>query len=290
MQNFKYPYKIKSIALSHSIEIAYVDEGHGEYTLLMIHGLGSYIPAWRKNIEGLSNQFRCIAVDLPNYGKSSKGDYTFSMRFFADTLTEFINKLELKNVVLIGHSMGAQIAVTLVLYSMIKVEKLVLLAPAGFEVFSEKEKIFFKNLMTPSNIKATPVEQIEANFAANFSDNSLPEDARFMFQDRLLMRSSEKEYDYYCNMIPKCVMGMLEAPIFDQLQNIKIPSLILFGNEDLLIPNKILHPHLSTTQVAKAGNQKIPNSQLHMLSCCGHFITWECSSMVNTHIRIFVDK
>jgi pimeloyl-ACP methyl ester carboxylesterase len=288
MQDLKYPYPVQRIKLRQSIEIAYTDEGQGATTLLMIHGLGSYLPAWRKNIEGLKHQFRCIAMDLPNYGKSSKGDYEFSMHFFATTLMEFIEKLDLKHVVLIGHSMGAQIAVTLSLESNPSIDKLVLLAPAGVEVFSAEEKAFFKGLVTPANIKDTPDEQIEQNFALNFSNNLLPEDARFMLQDRLLMRGSSKEYDYYCNMVPKCVMGMLDAPIFDQLEKINIPCLILYGNEDLLIPNKILHPDLSTRDIAESGQQKITDSQLYMLSPCGHFVQWECAEEVNNLIEQFI--
>ncbi|MCB0654286.1 MAG: alpha/beta hydrolase [Saprospiraceae bacterium] len=288
MEKIKYPYPTKKIHLGKTVRIAYVDEGKGDYTLLMIHGLGSYLPAWQKNIEGLKNHFRCVAVDLPNYGKSSRGDYPFTMNFFARTIVDFIERLQLKNVVLVGHSMGAQIAMTTVLKTRASIQKLVLLAPAGFEVFSAEEKGFFYKSVTPETIKKTSTTQIEQNFALNFFNNELPHDARFMFEDRLRMRADPIEYDHYCRMIPKCVKGMLEAPVFDHLQNINIPTLILFGKGDLLIPNKLLHPDLDSFQVAQSGQQKIHKSNLHMLSGCGHFILWERPGIVNDHISNFV--
>ena len=46
----KYPYPVKKIKLNDGKEIAYMDEGKGDQTILFIHGLGSYAPAWKKNI------------------------------------------------------------------------------------------------------------------------------------------------------------------------------------------------------------------------------------------------
>ncbi|MDO8897890.1 MAG: alpha/beta fold hydrolase [Bacteroidales bacterium] len=67
-----YPFDVKKVQIDENTEIAYIDEGSGKETIIFIHGLGSYLPAWKKNIEGLSSDFRCIAIDLPGYGKSSK--------------------------------------------------------------------------------------------------------------------------------------------------------------------------------------------------------------------------
>lgn len=47
----------------------------------MVHGLGSYLPVYTKLINELQGDYRCIALDLPNYGKSGRGDYAFSMSF-----------------------------------------------------------------------------------------------------------------------------------------------------------------------------------------------------------------
>jgi len=85
MDQIEYPYEVKKVELFNDIELAYVDEGKGDQTIIFIHGLGSYLPAWKNNIEGLMSDYRCIAIDLPGYGYSSKGKYEGSMTFFAKT-------------------------------------------------------------------------------------------------------------------------------------------------------------------------------------------------------------
>ena len=290
MLDFKYPYKTKFINLSNDIRVAYVDEGKGEQTLIFIHGLGSYLPAWQKNIEVLKADYRCIALDLPGYPKSSKGDYPYDMTFFASVVLEMIETLNLKNPVLVGHSMGGQVAITAVLKSPEVLTKLILVDPAGIEVFSETEAMILKSVLTPAGIKNTPVDQIKKNFDVNFATGVTPEDALFMYNDRLYMRDTEKEYDHYCNMIPKCVAGMLDEPVFERLKSIKTPTLIFFGKQDYLIHNKYLHPDLTTEKVAQTAKSQIANSQLFMIDNAGHFAMWDNAEMVNSKIQIFLEN
>ena len=287
MESLVYPYPVQRIQLPENREIAYVEEGKGPYTLVMVHGLGSYLPVYTKLINELQGDYRCIALDLPNYGKSGRGDYAFSMSFFAETLDAFIKELKLEKVILVGHSMGSQVALTLALKKPAYLKGMVLLAPAGIETFTAEQKSWYASVMTPQLVKATPVAQIERNFEVNFHGNKLPEDARFMLEDRLRMRADTQEYDRYCQMIPKCVMGMLNEPVFDRLPDLDVPALIVFGEEDGLIPNRLLHPGLTTRQVAELGRERIRGSVLKMLSPCGHFVPWECPEGIALAVREF---
>lgn len=288
MDAITYPFDTQSVQLSDSISLTYVDEGSGVKTLLFIHGLGSYLPAWQKNITVLRNKYRCIALDLPGYGKSGRGDFAYDMHFFADQVALFMDQLSLKNVTVIGHSMGGQIAMTLALRHPEALEKLVLIAPAGFEQFSDQEKAWFARIYTPELVQATPPPQIERNFALNFHQGIFPDDARFMYRDRLRMRELGPVYQAYCQMIPRCVQGMLNQPVFNQLDQIQHPTLVLYGLGDLLIPNKFLHPDLTTEQVARHGAERLPKATLQLLENCGHFVQWECADRVNESIQTFI--
>ena len=290
MLDFKYPYKTKFVELSNDIKIAYVDEGKGDKTLIFIHGLGSYLPAWKKNIEVLKSDYRCVALDLPGYPKSSKGDYAYNMTFFADVVVEMITELKLKNPVLVGHSMGGQVAMTAALNSENIIQNLILIDPAGIETFTEKEATILKSVLTPEGVKNTSVEQIKKNFDVNFAAGVTPEDALFMYNDRLYMRDTETEYEHYCNMIPKCVSGMLNEPVFERLKDISVPTLILFGEQDYLIPNKYLHPTLTTQQVAESAASQIAKNQLFMIPNAGHFAMWDNAKMVNAKIQHFLEN
>jgi len=98
----KYSYPIKFITIS-DYRIAYIDEGDSRNVLLFIHGLGSYLKAWDRNIPELKKYFRCVAIDLPGYGKSSKQIHSGEISFYTKIIDEIIIKLELKNISLVGH-------------------------------------------------------------------------------------------------------------------------------------------------------------------------------------------
>ncbi len=276
---------LRFIQLPSGIRLAYSDEGNGDTALVFLHGLGSNHKAWQKNTAALSKHFRCLALDLPGYGASDKGDYAFDMSFFARTVREFTDAMHLKKVVLVGHSMGSQIAMHCVLQDSNRWEKLVLLAPAGFETFTEQERAWFQMVYTPALLKATAPEQIRKNFEINFFH--FPADAEFMIQDRLALRETAA-YDAYCNMIPQCVMGMLKEPVYARLPEIKIPTIVLYGENDYLIPNQLLHKGQTTLQIAQSGQSRIPNSSLRLLPQCGHFVQWEAADAVNQAISDFL--
>lgn len=285
--SFLYPYPVRVAHLSNGARMAYIDQGKGPHTLLLVHGLGSYLKGWLKNIEALRHDFRCIAVDLPGYGKSGPHDSPFSMRFFAECLRLLVRHLELRKCWLVGHSMGGQISLTAALQSQEGLEGLILVAPAGFETFTEPEKQWLRNLYAPALLQAMPVDQIRQNFEINFS--RFPDDARFMIDDRLRLREQQAAYQAYSRMIPQCVSAMLEEPVFSRLPSITLPTLILFGEADRLIPNKLIHPTLSTRQIAESGARQLPRGHLHLLPDCGHFAQWEGAAEVNKKIREFVE-
>jgi pimeloyl-ACP methyl ester carboxylesterase len=283
-QDLKYKYEVKYVNLSDDLDVAYVDEGAGEKTLLFIHGLGSYIPAWYKQIDLLKSNYRCVALDLPGYGKSDKPNNSGMMTYYADVLNEFIEKLNLKDFILVGHSMGGQISITYSLMYPNKFEKLILLAPAGIEKFNDGQREWFKEVMTPTLVRLTPVDAIETNFAYNFY--KFPKDAQFMIDDRIAMRTAS-DFNNYCHAISNSVSGMVTQPVIDKLSQIQTETLIIFGENDNLIPNRYLNPG-KTYEVAKVGKDKIKNSKLVMIPKAGHFVAFEKGDEVALEIRNFI--
>lgn len=284
MDDLKYDLPVEKIELSNATKVAYVEQGMGKQTLLFIHGLGSYLPAWNKNFAVLAQDYHCVAIDLPGYGKSSKGNYEFTMTYYAQIIKEFVAKKGLKNIVLVGHSMGGQIALTTALQYPDLVEKLVLIAPAGFEPFNKGERSWFSNVMTPDAVRLTPVDQIRTNLAYNFYN--MPDDAEFMYDDRVAMRTAT-DFNGYVYAVAESVKGMVEQPIYDFLPRIKQPTLAIFGANDNLIPNRYLHPG-KTEKVAQDGISKMPNGHLIMLEKTGHFAQFETPDKVNAAIKDFL--
>jgi len=279
-----YPYTVKKIQLSSGCNLAYIDEGQGDRTLVFVHGLGAYALCWKKNIEYLKNYYRCIAIDLPGNGLSDHGDYLYSMSFFAESVYDFINRLGLKNVCLAGHSMGGQTSIIAVLQHANFVEDLILCAPAGFEIFTASEKQLYQaalNLLDHFSNEESKLQQImKTCFYRN------PSQANEMITDLVAIMQTYP-VNAYKKMIEGCVNGMLDEPVLEKLHLIKQRTLILFGEHDAVIPNKLLH-HTTTRKIAEHAVAQMPNATLQMIPEAGHFLQWEKADAVNSAIKGFL--
>lgn len=284
MADLDYGVPTKSITIKDDVQIAYTDQGKGSETILFIHGLASYIPAWKKNITDLQSEYRCVAIDLPGYGKSSKGNFNVSMDFFADVIFDFCTAMNIKNIVLAGHSMGGQIAISTALKYPDLVTKMILIAPAGFETFNKGQRQWFRDVMTVDGVRLTTVEQIRVNYAYNFYD--MPDDAQFMVDDRINIRAAS-DFSAYCYHITQGVNAMVDSPVFDFLHLVKQPTLCVFGANDNLIPNRFLNGG-PTAKFAKAGAEKMPNCTLQMIDKAGHFVMFEKPNDVNNLMKSFL--
>lgn len=83
--------------------------GRGDTTLLFVHGAFIDMNYWKSQIEFFKNKYRVVVMDLPGHGKSGKNRDVWTMQEYGKDVCEVINQLELKNVVMIGHSMGGSI-------------------------------------------------------------------------------------------------------------------------------------------------------------------------------------
>ncbi|GHB51707.1 alpha/beta fold hydrolase [Mongoliitalea lutea] len=282
-ESIEYPYSVKKVSLSNGQEIAFMDEGEGE-TLIFVHGLGSYGPAWKKNVEELSKHYRCIAVDLLGYGKSSKPEETYLLKDQARVIQELVQNLGLSEIHLVGHSMGGQIAIHVGLAYPEIVKSLILVAPAGIETFTDQQKAFFE-MISPEAIAASSDQEIESNLKRNFY--SYTDDARFMIDDRIVIKD-DPEFPRYAAMVVNGIRGMVRQPVADLLGSLKIPVLVLFGANDDLIPNKLLNPHLTTEAVAASAKKMIPDVKVNLIPAAGHMLMFEQAIEVNRFIREFV--
>ncbi|WP_452227398.1 alpha/beta fold hydrolase [Lacinutrix cladophorae] len=280
----QYDFKSHTVLID-STEISYIKEGNGEKTVLFVHGLSSNSDAWSKNIASLKEKYTCIALDLPGYGKSAKPEATYTPSYFAEILHQFIDELELKNVILIGHSMGGQASVKLATTYKTDVQKLILVAPAGLEQFSEAGANMLKSFFTVDMVKNTTDAQIEKNYALNFY--ALPEDTSKMIEDRKRIKLAS-DFNAHCTAIVNSISGMLNDPVFNDLEHIKQKTLVVFGNKDMLIPNRYLNPTLTIADVGKIASEKIENVNVSFVEDAGHFVQFEKAAEVNKLFDQFI--
>ncbi|WP_437397888.1 alpha/beta fold hydrolase [Flagellimonas lutimaris] len=280
----------KKISLpNQNLEIHYQQAGHGKAKWVLIHGLGSYSKAYIKILSDLPKHVEAYALDLPGFGDTPLNGTTITMENYAAVVDGFIKELGLKNVVLAGHSMGGQVAITAAIQQPKWLKSLVLFAPAGIERFTEKDHAWFEAVATESLYLNLTDEQIRQNFNVNFYGMQLPEDAEFMYQDRIRIKEDSETYKTYCSTTVSSIKAMLSGPVYDQIGQIKVPTLVLFGKNDLLIPNKILHPDLTIAQLMETLQNDYPTTTNKLLDEAGHFIIWDQSEKVVEEIEKFTD-
>jgi pimeloyl-ACP methyl ester carboxylesterase len=91
------------------VEINYFQQGQGDTTLLFLHGWcidGTY---WKNQVDYFSKTYTVFAIDLPGFGKSKAKRTNWTIEEYANDVTAFIEAMNLKNVVIIGHSMAGEI-------------------------------------------------------------------------------------------------------------------------------------------------------------------------------------
>lgn len=208
------------------------------------------------------------------------------MSFFKSSILNFIENQSLQNVTLVGHSMGAQIAIKLGVEKPSLIKNLILLTPAGIETFSDFEKQWFKQINIPEMLFNTSKDQIRKNFELNFVH--FGKEAQWLLDQRLQFMEDKEAYYDYCKMICKCVDGMLEDSVNDILHQLIQPVLVLFGEKDKLIPNKMLHRSLTYQDLMTVAEKKILMSDVQSVNNAGHFIQIDDYFQTNRLIEKFL--
>ncbi|MFZ1731477.1 MAG: alpha/beta hydrolase [Bacteroidota bacterium] len=268
------------------VQMAWYDSGGSGAVVVLVHGLASNAGFWRYNVSALvSAGFRVIAVDLPGYGKSAKAYATpYGMAFYAKTLDALLQKLSIEKATIAGHSMGGQIAMTMVLQGSARAERLLLLSPAGIERFKDGEGRWLKDAVSPAFVINTPEDRIRANLASNFY--CWRDDLEWMVEERVRM-AKDPAFERFAYVVSRCVAAMVEEPVWQSLDKLNVPILVLAGEKDNLIPNPYLHG--GTTQgVMENGVAQLPSARLQMIPSAGHMIQIEKPELINEAMIAFL--
>src|SRR6266581_5693704 len=205
--------------------IHYFDVGSGPVVVLL-HGLGSRKDDWLPVLEPMAQKYRLLVPDQIGFGKSDKPLLDYSVQTYVDFLNEFLRQLKVEKASLVGESLGGWIAALYVAEigggaHLIPIEKLVLVDAAGLK---QDKPIPDLN---PSSLAA-----MRGVMEAVFYDTSwLNEDAlRKIFTDKLATHDSYTVRSILSN--PALGAERLD----DRLASIKVPTLVVWGKQDKLLP------------------------------------------------------
>ncbi|WP_020399276.1 alpha/beta fold hydrolase [Kordiimonas gwangyangensis] len=251
-------------------------------TLVLLHGSNASLHTWEAWADILDANYFVISVDLPGHGLTGatpSGDYTTGG--MVDFVDEFVNKLNLEHFVLAGNSMGGGVTLAYALEHPEKLAGLVLVDAAGIEV--------------PANTKVKVDRPLAFSLAGHwYSDwileNITPrsivaEGLRKCFSNDAFV--TEQMIDLYWELARH--PGNREAtgkrfawyregrwPI--EIEKIKLPTLIMWGEDDQLIP----------VEVGDEMHKRIANSELVIYPGVGHLPHEENAAISATAVDNFV--
>jgi len=232
-------------------------------TLLFIHGAGQSVATWRFQ-EGLFKNhpnFNFIALDLPGRGRSG-GKGLKSVEEYKDFLLEFVDTLDLENIILIGHSMGGGVAMLIAIERPEILKALVLVATSPKLTVAQQ---------TLEKVRDNYSEFCDISPTRAFAEES-PEALKQEYKKGLIDTGSEVCYwDLIaCN----------EFNIMNEIEKISVPTLIISADKDIMTPAKngeYLH-------------QKIYGSEFNEIKGSGHFLMQEKAHEFNSILEGFLNN
>ncbi|MEL6547298.1 MAG: alpha/beta hydrolase, partial [Myxococcota bacterium] len=262
----------------------------GEKTLWFVHGLGSNLKFWRYQLNTFAAQgYRVIAMDMIGYGKSDKpARFPYSIPSMAFALKEAMALMGVIKPIVIGHSMGGHTALALAIEDSALIDTMILVSPAGFEEFSAKDKLWFKRIFSSQLIKYAPESGVRNSIQYN-NFYQWRDDLEWLVEERV-RATGTPGFDNYAYANVKSIHGLLDTEYTRKnLSRIDVPTLIVFGHMDRLIPNRFMHGG-HTEDVMRFGYEGISGSTLVGLPKCGHTAQADCPDGVNNAINRFLSE
>jgi pimeloyl-ACP methyl ester carboxylesterase len=230
-------------------KVRYLEEGTSKESLLLLHGLGASAERWEHVVPLFAKNYRVIVPDLIGFGYSDKPMVDYTTDYFAEFVAKFVDKVGIKESNIIGSSLGGQIAAEFIINHNENVRKLVLVSPSGIMKHSTPAlDAYIAAALYPNNDSALNAFQtmsgrkdIDRKIISGFIERMQLPNAKMAFLSTLLGLSNSQV-------------------ITEKLSMITVPTLIIWGESDPVIP----------IEYAQSFVSGINDCRFYKMIGCGH--------------------
>lgn len=252
------------------LRIAYERVGTGPPLVLLHGGVGDGPATWRDQLDGLSDDFTVIAWDAPGAGESEDPPDSFRLPDYADCLAGFIDALSLDRPHICGLSFGGGLAIQLFDRYPVVPRSLVLAgAYTGWAGSLPPDRVEYRLELALELADGPPRQLVDTLLPTMFSDSVAQE-----VEDRFAASMAASHPAGTKAM----ARSFAEADLADVLHTIDVPTLLIYGAEDVRSP----------LDVADEIHAAIPGSQLVILEDVGHVCCMEAPERFNAEVRAFL--
>jgi pimeloyl-ACP methyl ester carboxylesterase len=250
-------------------------DGPPRATLVLLHGANLSLFWWEPLAALLRTSMRVVTVDFPGHGLTEAKDRAAPFTKFVDMFTQTLGVSE--RFVLIGHSMGGQVAWRFALNHPERLTGLILIAPSG--------------TCDPGGPQGRVMRLVRSRwgtllFKLLYSRRATAASTKTIVFDPSLIAPATVDRDWALSQVQgtrDLMIARLRAPTFDpkmvaRLKDITLPTLLLWGRNDIVFP--LAHADQFT--------QAISSAKLFVYDACGHWPMAEQAARAAEDIMAFV--
>ena len=257
-----------NVVQSGGLEIAYERAGHGP-PLVFVHGAAEDGRVWQPQLTALADAFAVVAWDEPGAGRSSDVPTDFGLPDYANCLAGLIEAVALGPANVAGLSWGGTLALELYRHHPELVATLILVDTyAGWKGSLPEEEVRVR-VDGLHRMLAAPTEEFEPSLPGLFAGGPPPEFVPLL---------EEMAADVRPESLRVQLLALAEADQRDLLSRIAVPTLLIWGEQDVRSP----------LRVARQFEQAIPNAQLVVIPGAGHVSNLERPEEFNRALREFL--
>jgi len=266
-----------------SINTRYWSLGDQGTTVILLHSGGASVEFWWYNITALAQYHRVYAVDMVGSGRSDKPSVTYSLTYQAQFIKDFMDTCSIRCASLVGNSMGGGAALQFALMFPERLAKLVLVNSFGL---GQRIDIF-------SRLGTLPfVDKISRVLRPSRASVALL--LKTVVYDQSVITDEWFERIYQLAVLPGALTALVRLsrtnlnvfgirsevfrPILHQLSEITVPTLVIWGKDDPVLP--IAHAYVAV--------QGLANACLHIFERCGHYPQIEHTEEFNQLVLEFL--
>ena len=234
--------------------------------VVLLHGFGSSLQTWDTWAEGLRRTHRVIRLDLPGSGLSPPDPaHDYRDERSLQLLLALLDALGVERASMVGHSMGGRLAWNFAARHPERTDRLVLVAPDGFASFGF---VYGQAMEVPASWRllrhALPRAVLRMNLQAAYARDDRLSDALVTRYHDLLRAPGARQA-----LLDRLAQTVLQPPV-PLLRQIRSPTLLLWGEQDAMIPVGHAQDYLQAIQgsrlVSFPGTGHLPQEEAAQVS------------------------
>ena len=200
------------------LEISYIEEGEGT-PVLLLHGWGCNSGHWNALTQSLKEKHRVIVPDIPGFGESEEPPETWCTADFAAFFAHFMNAVGVEKPVIVGHSNGGRIAITLASQGL--ASKMILTDSAGIK--PRRSASYYAKVYSYKAMK----KALSLPGLRNKKEEIL---------EKQRNKKGSADYNAASPAMRRILSTVVNEDLLPELNDVRVPTLLVWGSEDTATP------------------------------------------------------